>query len=379
MQFGRLSIHTAVGLLLAAVLLFVLGSTRAEVAPSLDAGLTQLATDIVAKSKEKDRHKIAVLPFPNTDGTCSVLSNFLVDKLINSLFQVPDSGQTIVERSQLEALLDELEMGEKGLLDASTTQKLGSIHGVQALILGSITPSTNQIDVTARLVATDTGAVFASASTTFPRTSDITEWLRQPVTTGANCGLKGKRVATSAAAVAGAQVQAADSENSDKVQTYTFEEFRFEFKSVRTEGKTATVVMAVANTSNHPSAFILAVPEPILEDGEGNQMKLTDVKGVSRCQEKYSSGCIFTHADDFFPLLPDKQRIVTMRFKGEAPLSGAEFWLRATVQKKILSQLEATEVQSRHSKNRDAPELIVMGSGLAVDIQLSIPDLAITP
>jgi hypothetical protein len=147
MHRPRHSLNRTGAALVAAVLLFAASPAPAEVAPSLDAGLTQLAADIVTKSKAKDRNKIAVLPFPNTDGSCSVLSNFLVDKLINSLFQVPDSGQTIVERSQLEALLDELEMGDKGLLDASTTQKLGSIHGVQALVLGSITPSTSPFKV----------------------------------------------------------------------------------------------------------------------------------------------------------------------------------------------------------------------------------------
>lgn len=354
MHRPRHSLNRTGAALVAAVLLFAASPAPAEVAPSLDAGLTQLAADIVTKSKAKDRNKIAVLPFPNTDGSCSVLSNFLVDKLINSLFQVPDSGQTIVERSQLEALLDELEMGDKGLLDASTTQKLGSIHGVQALVLGSITPSTNQIEVTARLVATDTGAVFASASTTFPRTSDISEWLRQPVTSGPNCGTKGKRSAASAGGTAGTLAKPANAFSTGEVQAFKSDGIRLEFQSVRSEGQTATIVMAVVNTTVDQIPFALKDPAPLLKDADGNQLAFYEAKGAILCQDRSGYPCPSEQRRNYFPLIPNKPRIVTMRFRGDRPLSGNEFWLEASIQ------------------------LLVPNSS-PVNIEISIPDLTVTP
>jgi len=354
MHRPRLSLHRTGAALLTAALLIAAVPAAGEVAPSLDAGLTQLATDIVAKSKEKDRHKIAVLPFPNTDGSCSVLSNFLVDKLINSLFQVPDSGQTIIERSQLEALLDELEMGEKGLLDASTTQKLGSIHGVQALILGSITPSTNQIDVTARLVATDTGAVFASASTTFPRTSDITEWLRQPVTTGPNCGTKGKRPVGAAGGTAAVQAKISDVANTEGEQVFKVDGLQIESKSVRSEGKITNVVIAVENTTGKQLGFIFTDPTPRLADNDGNQLELFDLRGASQCKYGDWNNCPSLSGRDYFPLIPNKPRIITMRFRGDTRLSGKEYWLRASL---------GLLFDDKHREFRE----------------ISIPDLTVTP
>src|SRR3954453_172376 len=83
----------------------------AQVEGPVEQGLAQLATQIVAKSRDAGKTAIAVLPFPNADGSCSVLSKFIPDELIQSLFNVPGSKLEIVERAQLEAVIDELKLG----------------------------------------------------------------------------------------------------------------------------------------------------------------------------------------------------------------------------------------------------------------------------
>ncbi len=105
--------------------------TMAEVAGSPEAGLKTLAEEIVTKVTAADRKMIAILPFPNADGTCSVLSAYLADELILSLFSIPGSTLEIVERSQLEAILGELQIGEGGLLNPKTTENVGNISGVK--------------------------------------------------------------------------------------------------------------------------------------------------------------------------------------------------------------------------------------------------------
>jgi hypothetical protein len=93
----------------------------AQAAGSVEDGLATLAKQIVQKSTAADRTSLAVLPFPHADGSCSVLSTYIVDELILSLFSVPESKLDIVERSQLEALISELQIGEGGLLNPETT------------------------------------------------------------------------------------------------------------------------------------------------------------------------------------------------------------------------------------------------------------------
>ena len=92
-------------------LVFLFTPALAKNAGSVEDGLKILAEQIVEKSVAADRKTIAVLPFPNSDGSCSVLSTYLVDELILGLFNVPDAPVTIIERSQLEALISEMTIG----------------------------------------------------------------------------------------------------------------------------------------------------------------------------------------------------------------------------------------------------------------------------
>ena len=164
--------------------------SSAEVSGTVELGLAQLADTIVKKSSAADLTRIAVLPFPNADGTCSVLSTYVVDELILSLFSVPNSKLEIVERSQLESLLAEMKIGESGLLNPETTKKLGNLSGVGALTMGTITVIGDTVRLNARLVATDTGRTISAAAVTIPKTQALDDLLNKPVTGGLSCGAR---------------------------------------------------------------------------------------------------------------------------------------------------------------------------------------------
>ncbi|MBI4063695.1 MAG: hypothetical protein HY401_05265 [Elusimicrobia bacterium] len=89
----------------------------------------------------------------------------------------------LVERSRLDALLNEAKLAQTGLIDSATAAKLGRQLGAQAIILGSLTSvsvhdekqslgfawvKTRRVEITveARLVAIETGEILASAQTT---------------------------------------------------------------------------------------------------------------------------------------------------------------------------------------------------------------------
>src|SRR4051794_6387837 len=173
--------------------------TFAQVEGPVEQGLAQLAQQIVAKSKAANKTAIAVLPFPNADGSCSVPSNFIADELIQSLFAVPDSRLEIVEREQLETLIDELKLGASGLLNPETTKKLGSQSGVGALTVGTITVIGDTVRINARLIATDTGKAISAAAVDVPKVEAVNELLKQPVTTGPTCGPRRVETANEAA------------------------------------------------------------------------------------------------------------------------------------------------------------------------------------
>jgi len=152
---------------------FLLFSSSTFAADSLEEGIGDLARQIVDKSKSESKQSIAVAPFQHGDGSLSVLSNYMVDELVLGLFSIPDAELRIVERSQLERMLQELKLSQSGLVDVETAKQLGKVHGVDALIVGSITPIGERVRVIARMISTESGRVFSAAATTVPHTETI--------------------------------------------------------------------------------------------------------------------------------------------------------------------------------------------------------------
>lgn len=117
---------------------------------------------------------IAVLYFDNESVTdrelLQPLEKGITDSLITALryshrFQV-------VERERIEALLSELQLGQSGLIDPKTSQKLGKILGVQALLLGSFATVGNYLRIDARIVEVESGLVVKAEEVT-GKTIDI--------------------------------------------------------------------------------------------------------------------------------------------------------------------------------------------------------------
>jgi len=140
---------------------------------TLENGMSELANKIVLKSLARGKESIAISYFLHTNGDQSELSNYLADELVLKIFDVPESNLEIIERSQLNLLFKEMKFNMSGVVDAKTIQKLGRVHGVGALVLGSIAEMGESIRINARLIDTETGRVFSAAGVTIPKTATI--------------------------------------------------------------------------------------------------------------------------------------------------------------------------------------------------------------
>lgn len=144
---------------------------------TLEAGMTELAQQIVKNSVANGKKSIAISSFQHTNGDQSELSNYLSDELVLKLFSVPNANLEIIERNQLSKIFQEMQFSMTGVVDSKTIQQLGKLHGVGALVLGSITEMGESIRVNARLIDTETGRVFSAAGTTISKTATIAELL----------------------------------------------------------------------------------------------------------------------------------------------------------------------------------------------------------
>ena len=319
---------------LALVLFFIATSPASaqQVAGTVEDGLAQLAHAIADRSKAAERTTIAVLPFPHADGACSVLSTYVVDELILSLFSLSDAELEIIERSQLEAIITELAIGEGGLLNPATTKELGNLSGVSALAIGTITIIGDSIRLNARLVATDTGKTISAAAVTIPKTQAITSLLGQSSTCAVNVAANSGSAPVSRPAASGNSGVAAQSEFSAEGLHFAVQGL---FQS--DDKKVTTVRMVVTNVTDDFLNVAWVQPVPTLMDDKGNSQSLAELTGQQHCGGEYSwfsmsaQYCVEIHRNLFTTLSPQIPSIINMRFRrwnngtGDTALTGEIF------------------------------------------------------
>lgn len=100
---------------------------------------------------------VAVLYFDNQGNPeLQALSVGLSQMLTTDLQQ---ADVLVVERQQLQAVLDELELGHDGIADPSTAARVGKLIGARYLVLGSYFSLMDTLRVDVRLVETETGRI----------------------------------------------------------------------------------------------------------------------------------------------------------------------------------------------------------------------------
>jgi len=108
-----------------------------------------------------DRLSIAVLPFETKGVGKDIDDIHLMDKLITELLNL--NRFQVIERSQLEKIIEEHKLNLSGIIDQRTAVEVGKTAGVDVVVLGSITGG-DQVSIDARLVDTETANILTSRS-----------------------------------------------------------------------------------------------------------------------------------------------------------------------------------------------------------------------
>ena len=107
-----------------------------------------------------ERMSVAVLPFENK-GASLDLGEIVLDKMITALF---NQGRfKVIERSQLDKILQEQQLGMTGVVDASTAAEIGKGIGVDAIIIGSVAAAkSGAISLDARAIDTESATIIVA-------------------------------------------------------------------------------------------------------------------------------------------------------------------------------------------------------------------------
>ncbi len=112
----------------------------------------------------ENQFKIAVVEFQcigiNED------KHFL-GKMISELFTteiVNGEAFKIIEREQLKKVVDEIAIGQSGIIDTSEAQQLGKLLGADAIIAGSVMKLQHELRVDSRIIEVKTGIIVSAES-----------------------------------------------------------------------------------------------------------------------------------------------------------------------------------------------------------------------
>lgn len=137
---------------LAAVAVAVFGLSANTAAPAL-----------VSRSEIKN---VAVLDFENRSGQAKFdhLGKGLSSMLATDLHGVP--GVRLVEREQLRAVIEELNLQQTQHIDSTTASKVGRLLGAQYLVVGDLSAVDPRIRIDTRVVRVENGEIVKTAEVT---------------------------------------------------------------------------------------------------------------------------------------------------------------------------------------------------------------------
>lgn len=123
----------------------------------------QIAREISEAGAGLTNKKIAILPFSYADGRVAAKDGAIVSERI-TMRLIKQQKFEVVERSMLDKVMGELKLQSSGMMDATSTQQLGKLLGVQAIVTGTLVEmQAGKIEVNARLIKTESAQAIGAS------------------------------------------------------------------------------------------------------------------------------------------------------------------------------------------------------------------------
>jgi TolB-like protein len=118
-----------------------------------------------------EKPTLAVFAFEDTGDEESDIGKSVSEMLITGLIQT--NQFQVIERSQLDHVLEEQALGQSGALDEETAADVGNLLGVDAIVIGSVSTLKPQIEIDARLVNPGSGKSLSAANVSAANNSQL--------------------------------------------------------------------------------------------------------------------------------------------------------------------------------------------------------------
>lgn len=118
--------------------------------------------DLAYQRVEGVRRRVAVYRFATAKGEISEFAWNLQEMIISRLART--YSFQVIERQQLDQLLEELHYSYTGLIEESTAQEAGRLLGADTVLMGSLADLGESIEINGRLTETMTGKTIATST-----------------------------------------------------------------------------------------------------------------------------------------------------------------------------------------------------------------------
>ncbi len=146
---------------------------------SMESGLAELSTKLASQVSQQGKKKVTVLDFTDLQGNSSELGRYLAEQItVNLVLQ--QTNYAVLDRANLKSILAEHKLTATGLVAPENAKKLGQFAGVDALILGTIVSMDQTVELTAKIIATDTAVIAGAARIKFKADLPAQQLLSKP-------------------------------------------------------------------------------------------------------------------------------------------------------------------------------------------------------
>jgi TolB-like protein len=206
------------------------------------------SADLASELEASGRKTVAVVDFTDLQGCVTELGRYMAEDISVSLAKNA-KGFQVIDRTNLNVLLEEHKLASTGIIDPATARKLGQIAGVDALVTGTIAPLSDSVHVSAKLLDTKSAMVLGGTTVDMPRTKNVEELLAKGVT---NCG----STPLAMGSPGGGQRQSEISPT--QIQTLEYHQYRFDLQSCERSGNSIECNLAITNRSSDQDLTIYA-------------------------------------------------------------------------------------------------------------------------
>lgn len=156
-------------------------------AQTMDKELTDIATKLATQLRDNSKKKVTVLDFTDLQGGGSELGKYIAEELTVNLV-MKKKEFTVLDRANLKSILQEHKLTATGLIAPENAKKLGQFSGVDTLVIGTIVPIDDTIQITAKLITTDTAEIIGAAKAFIKTNGSVQQLLSATAETGGKAG-----------------------------------------------------------------------------------------------------------------------------------------------------------------------------------------------